>query len=71
MDNKTFKIKRIHFILRNNVNEVVFIPYAKVNGDYDGYTKMMADAIKNLGKIHQIIQKFVYLHDYHNISKEC
>lgn len=38
------------FSFRNNVNEVVFIPYAKVNGDYDGYTKMMGDAIANLSK---------------------
>lgn len=38
------------FTFRNNVSEIVFIPYAKVNGDYDGYTKMMADAIGNIGK---------------------
>ncbi|XP_031631959.1 probable alpha-aspartyl dipeptidase [Contarinia nasturtii] len=35
----------IEFFKRNNVSEVIFVPYAKVNGDYDGYTKMMADAI--------------------------
>lgn len=28
----------------------MFVPYAKVNGDYDGYTKMMADAIGKIGK---------------------
>lgn len=44
-----WKLKLLYFS-RNNVNEVVFIPYAKVNGDYDGYTKMMGDAIVNLGK---------------------
>lgn len=36
---------------RNNVTEVIFVPYAKVNGDYDGYTKLMAGAISKFGKI--------------------
>lgn len=30
---------------------MIFVPYAKVNGDYDGYTKMMGDAIVKLGEI--------------------
>lgn len=32
------------------MTEVIFVPYAKVNGDYDGYTKMMANAISTFGK---------------------
>lgn len=32
------------------MTEVIFVPYAKVNEDYDGYTKMMANAISTLGK---------------------
>lgn len=57
IENENFKPKRLIPIFvqllctRNNVNEVIFVPYAKVNGDYDGYTKMMADAISNLGKL--------------------
>lgn len=46
---------------RNNVSEVIFVPYAKVNKDYDGYTKMMADAIANLGNIYYNTNKFVEL----------
>lgn len=39
-------------IVRNNVTEVIFVPYAKVNGDYDGYTSLMAGAISKFGKIY-------------------
>lgn len=50
MEIKIIVFLKLLYFSRNNVNEVVFIPYAKVNGDYDGYTKMMGDAIVNLGK---------------------
>lgn len=35
--------------VRNNVKEVIFVPYAKANGDYDGYTKLMGDALSSFG----------------------
>lgn len=51
----------INFVCgRNNVSEVIFVPYAKVNGDYDGYTKMMADAIGNLGKLFNVIVHSIF-----------
>lgn len=50
-DNERIKWLNVVFNYRNNVTEVIFVPYAKVNGDYDGYTKLMAGAISKFGKI--------------------
>lgn len=32
------------------MKEVIFVPYAKANGDYDAYTKLMGDALSAFGR---------------------
>lgn len=37
------------WIVRNNVNEVTFVPYANAHSDYDGYTKKISDVFSAWG----------------------
>lgn len=44
------KRNKIFFgLLRNNVKKIIFVPYADVDKDYDGYTKKFADVFAEWG----------------------